>query len=126
MLNLLRASRLSQSLRVCLTRFVRCLCQVNSRASHHASYIINQQYTYQESDVTAILLDFSYENFHRGNRVPSWSLYSSAASSQYLKSIHNFTTTKLKRCITFNTSRARGNKTICGFPLQFLKVFRKL
>ena len=40
-LNLLRAFRLSQNLSVCLTRFVRWLCQVNSRASHHVSYIIN-------------------------------------------------------------------------------------
>lgn len=41
---------------------------------------------YQQSEVTAILFDFSQENFHSGNRVPSWSLNSSAASSQYLKS----------------------------------------
>lgn len=27
-----------------------------------------------------------------------------------------------KGCITFNTSRARGNKTIWGFPLQFPKI----
>ena len=43
-------------------------------------------WTYQQRVVTDILFDFSQENFHSGSRVPSWSLYSSAASSQYLKS----------------------------------------
>lgn len=42
--------------------------------------------TYQQRVVTDILFDFSQENFHSGSRVPSWSLNSSAASSQYLKS----------------------------------------
>ena len=44
---------------------------------------------YQQRVVTDILFDFSQENFHSGSRVPSWSLNSSAASSQYLKSNKN-------------------------------------
>lgn len=41
---------------------------------------------YQLKAVTVIRLERSYENFHNGRTVPSLSLNSSDASSQYLKS----------------------------------------
>lgn len=50
-----------------------------------AALVVGEQ-AYQQSAVTHIHLALSYWNFHKGRRVPSCSLNSSAASSKYLKS----------------------------------------